>query len=326
MAQLMEFGRKAYTGDDPEIKRMWAYLTDLEDYLRHVLYNLGSENIGEGAIGAAQIQDGALTIDKISANMGREMDISSNKSILLRVKKGDPVEDVENAALVLNEHGIGMKTGGKFTVESGNFGVDEDGKMNAQAGSIGGWEIVQGALYSGSGSNRVRISTEDATYAIWAGADDSENAPFRVSRDGTVYMTKLYVTDQDGVAQSTPVNLRTNYWKMDAAYARAVKTIAVNNGILNVELYDGTIVNFSKAAVANIIQTWSGGRLIISSDTNGMVLIGQTSTSVSSYPRNIRWVGNVCYFDVTSDNGTIVSNMSIDASHIYQAGYMAGQG
>ncbi|MBR6753183.1 MAG: hypothetical protein IKM05_04040, partial [Clostridia bacterium] len=96
------------------------------------------------------------------------------------------------------------------------------------------------------------LSTADATYAIWAGAEDAGNAPFRVARDGTVFLTKLYVTDENGVAQENPVNLRTSYWKMDKAYARAVQSMQVEGNVLTITLNDGTAVNFKKAAVSQL--------------------------------------------------------------------------
>ncbi len=234
---------------------------------------------------------------------------------------------VNTTTLRLDDTGIHMKTGGTFTVDSDAFSIDANGNMTANAGSIGGWEIAPGALHSGEGTHHVRLSTEDATYGIWAGAEGAASAPFRVARDGTVYLTKLYVTDENGVAQSSPVNLRTSYWKMDKAYARSVRNMSVSGNTLTLELYDGTKVNFSKptasggSSVANIVQAWSGGRMTISTDTEGMVLTGEVSCSVNSDPKNLWWSGNRAYFDVTSDKGTIVNDMSINAASRYNAGW-----
>lgn len=165
---------------------------------------------------------------------------------------------LENSGLAITDDGVHIFTGGAFTVDSGNFSIDKNGNVTvkgtvtAEDGLIGGWKINPGSLSSGEGTKHVRLSTADATYAIWAGAEDAGNAPFRVARDGTVFLTKLYVTDENGVAQENPVNLRTSYWKMDKAYARAVQAMAVEDDTLTITLYDGTTVNFKKAAVSSV--------------------------------------------------------------------------
>ena len=161
--------------------------------------------------------------------------------------EGKTPEVLRNTSVEVDLNGIRMNTGGTFQVESGNFDVDGEGKMTAKAGSIGGWEIAPGSLKSGSGNNHVRLSTEDATYAIWAGAEAGASAPFRVTKDGKVYLTKLYVTDENGNAQANPVNLSASWWRT----SRAVQNMAVEGNTLTISLYDGTTVNFKKAAVSD---------------------------------------------------------------------------
>lgn len=165
---------------------------------------------------------------------------------------------LENSGLAITDDGVHIFTGGAFTVDSGNFSIDKNGNVSvkgtvtAEDGLIGGWKIAPGSLQSGEGARHVRLSTEDAAYGIWAGAEDAESAPFRVARDGTVYLTKLYVTDENGEAQPNPVNLRTSYWKMDKAYARAIQSMQTEGNTLTITLYDGTTVNFKKAAVSHL--------------------------------------------------------------------------
>ncbi len=165
---------------------------------------------------------------------------------------------LENSGLKISDDGVHIFTGGAFTVDSGNFTISDDGSVEikgtvtAEDGEIGGWKIVPGSLQSGEGQQHVRLSTEDAVYGIWAGADRAEDAPFRVARDGTVYLTKMYVTDDKGNAQANPVNLRTSYWKMDRSYARSVQTLEVSDGELRIVLQDGTGVNFKKAGYSGL--------------------------------------------------------------------------
>lgn len=250
---------------------------------------------------------------------------------------------LETSHILIRDQRIDIKTGGDlrlaaggtFTVESGNFNIDAqgnvqmNGRVEAGEGKIGGWEIGTGALASGEDASHVCLSTADTAYGLWAGAEEAQNAPFRVARDGTVFLTRLYVTDENGTAQSQPVNLRTSYWKMDAAYAKAVKTLSVDaaTNTLTIELNDGTSVNFKKAAssVIPLVQTWSGGRMVISTQAEGVVLSGETTISVNSAPGNLSWDENhVATFDVTSDRGNIVSGMQVAASDVYNSGWNDG--
>ena len=237
---------------------------------------------------------------------------------------------LENSGLIINADGMHLFTGGSLTVDSGNFSIDKDGNVTIKGtvtagdGEIGGWKISPGSLSSGEKGKHVRLSTIDATYGIWAGAEESANAPFRVGRDGTVYLTKLYITDENGVAQNTPVNLRTNYWKVDKAYSRAVQSIAVEGETLTITLYDGTSVNFKKAppiSVVELVQNWQGGRMTITTPTEGIVLSGDTYNFANTQPINLSWDGNIANFTVGSEMGVLVPNMQVNATVRYNAGW-----
>lgn len=266
----------------------------------------------------------------VSVASGGNIDVNSGGNVNL--KSGGAINVQSGANVNVNAGGnIALKTGGSFTAESKNFTIDTSGNVTvkgtvtAESGKIGGWDIEPGAFSSGTGNKHVSISTADPLYAIWAGAESSGNSPFRVERDGSVYLTQLYVTDQDGNAQSTPVNLRNDYWKVNSAYSHAVKTLEIVNGELVIELYNGTKVNFKKASSDPIIidQTWSQGRLIISTTTEGARLDGELTASVSSTPSNLEWGGTnnaVATFDVVSDRGTVCHGMTINANSIYITG------
>lgn len=124
------------------------------------------------------------------------------------------------------------------------------GKITASSGQIGGWTISTDRLYAGSGTSYVALNTNASYPAIWAGNATYSSAPFRVDRDGSVYITSLYTLQEDGTP--TKMDLRSNYWKMDSAYSHAVKTLAVENGVLTIALYNGTSVNFNKADLTGV--------------------------------------------------------------------------
>lgn len=168
---------------------------------------------------------------------------------------------LENSGLTITDEGVHLFTGGAFTVDSGNFSIDKNGnvtilgKVTAEDGEIGGWKISPGSLQSGEGEKHVRLSTEDETYALWAGAeqpssDDAQpGAPFRVTRDGKVYLTKLLVLKEDGT--ESVVDLRSSYWQL----GRTVKTLKQEGDNVTIELYSGESVNFRTASAVNFSGT-----------------------------------------------------------------------
>lgn len=147
---------------------------------------------------------------------------------------------------------IEIKAGASFTVASGNFSIDNAGNVvitgtiHATAGDFGGWNAISNRLYSGTGTNYVGLSSAaNNVYAIWAGNETVTSAPYRVKRDGTVYMTSLVMVGEDGT--ETTINLRTaGLWKL--AYD-VVKSITVDSGTGAVEIITSRqTVNFNSAA------------------------------------------------------------------------------
>lgn len=149
---------------------------------------------------------------------------------------------------------VKIKSGGLFTVESGNFSIDENGNVtmtgtvNAGAGSVlGGWTLGANRLSSGSGAGYVALDSDaSGTYALWAGNAAAAQAPFRVTRAGKVYLTSLATVDEQG--NETIINLSNRnsaypLWKLNYS---TVKNISVANNTLTIETTGGT-VNFSKA-------------------------------------------------------------------------------
>ena len=161
--------------------------------------------------GAALVVD--ATAGTITMSAANTITIASGKTLSL----------VANGAVnITGNGGVNIKSGGNFTVESGgnfsltstNFIVTTDGTITAKAGTVGGWTLSNSMLVSGSTTNKVGMSANTATsnnisysttipkgnntaetrtgyYAFWAGADNPANAPFRVTRDGTVFVEKL---------------------------------------------------------------------------------------------------------------------------------------
>ena len=60
---------------------------------------------------------------------------------------------------------------------------------------------------------------------------------------------------------------------------------------------------------------------MIETDTEWITLLGEVTTSVNSTPGNLEWDGNTAVFNVTSDRGTIVNGMRVNATPVYNTGW-----
>lgn len=94
----------------------------------------------------------------------------------------------EDGDIELDEDGLPSNSNFYLDIRDGSAYFR--GTVHSTAGSIGGWTLEDGYLHSGSGSTFVALnasSSENALYAIWAGATSPESAPFYVKRNGDIY-------------------------------------------------------------------------------------------------------------------------------------------
>lgn len=94
----------------------------------------------------------------------------------------------EDGTIELDDDGMPKNANFYLDLKDGNAYFR--GRINATSGSIGGWSLGDDCLYSGSNASRVTLNaskTKNAAYAIWAGAEAPESAPFWVKRDGSLY-------------------------------------------------------------------------------------------------------------------------------------------
>ena len=230
----------------------------------------GTVNASAGKIGGLKIENTTLSDLSSTANAAKTSidNVTNGTTAVPYVKttaitiSGNNLTIGANGKLELQSNsGIDIKTGGTFTIGSGNFSIDASGnvvmtgKVTASSGKIGGWNIDTDRLYAGSGASYVALNTNASYPAIWAGNGIYSSAPFRVYQDGSVYIKSLYVLNEAGTSESK-VDLRSSYWKMDSAYSHAVKTLSVADNVLTIALYNGTTVNFKKASSISLVS-WS---------------------------------------------------------------------
>ena len=241
---------------------------------------------------------------------------------------------------------VKIASGGVFSVQTGNFGIDSEssthvlwsgassasnasfwvkksGEIYAVSGTVGGFTLATNSLSSGSGATYININSNAAnTYAIWAGATLATNAPFRLKRDGTVYLTSLIALAEDGT-EST-VNLRTaGLWKLNYA---TIKTLSVDSGGYCTSItFSGAVsgyssVNFKSAASVTLSQSgWGAGGVNIVTASNGRTetvnppTVNMTTGTFSNHKIPV-------YASVTGGQG-YVGTTQVDATSEYNSGY-----
>ena len=131
---------------------------------------------------------------------------------------------------------VTIASGGYFQVTTGNFGID-------------------------SNSNN---------YVIWSGAAAAATSPFRVKKDGTVYLTKLIAVGESG--SESEVNLRTaGLWKLNYHTVKSYTTSSLT-------LSNGTVINFIDASSLSVQPDGAGNVYVMS----GQTAISDTAKAITA--------------------------------------------
>ena len=175
--------------------------------------------------------------------------------------------------------------------------VDITGIVTATSGKIGRYDITETYLMTNSGSNASGIGGDQA---FWAGAEDSNSAPFRVGYDGSVYCgsfssenSALKLTLNNGYLTITDKADGTTAFRVDEdGYTRCTICYAGN--------YFGKSMELTGNIVANDLT--ANGYLYCSEvHSSGAVVIGADSESFYwahgfQIARGTSW-GGVCVGD-----------------------------
>lgn len=200
----------------------------------------------------------------------------------------------------------GMPENANFYLDLRDGSAYFRGRVKADTGSIGGWELAEDQLYSGANSTFVALnSSKDANslYAIWAGATKPENAKFWVKRDGT-----LHARDGEfsGTLSATKLSGNLTADPNSGGWLKGCG-IDVNNGAFYVD-QSGNVTMKGNINMANGNITWGSG------NSPCLVLycnyaIAAPTKPYSSYPS----VGS-------SDWHKSINNADLYASYTYDGG------
>lgn len=173
-------GEILYVGDSVEIATKNGSLTNAWVFVKHgtniIGYQKDIDAFGTSVV--LKVANGRLTTTALAqdASLGNSFTIVSDD---------------------INLDGMNINLNGSrgITISSPYFNVTKTGWITSTGGSIGGWDIGATKLSSGSGSNYVALDsgTSGENYAIWLGANSSNNAPFKVTRTGDLTATSATI-------------------------------------------------------------------------------------------------------------------------------------
>lgn len=140
---------------------------------------LSADRIAGGSITADKIATDAITADKIAANA-----ITADKIATDAIKSHNYISSGGTQGSFLNlkdgsftAPNLSWDLNGNLIAKNANL----SGQITATKGSIGKYKITDQWLITGSGSTATGIG---GNQAFWAGAEDSNSAPFRVGYNG----------------------------------------------------------------------------------------------------------------------------------------------
>lgn len=173
---LNKCGELLFVGDSVELATKNGSLTNCWVAIKHGTIVQGQAEEVENLSGEVvmKVKNGRLSVTELQ----RDPSLGSAFTII--------AEDInlDGMNIVLNgSRGI--------TISSPYFNVTSQGYITATGGKIGGWELGATRLSSGSGSTYVALDsgTQGINYPIWAGNENPANAPFSVTRGGTIKAT-----------------------------------------------------------------------------------------------------------------------------------------
>ena len=169
-------------------------------------------------------------------------------NILLSTANASIYNGSVNSSGTLIGNGFALNSSG-LKIASGTNSVTlnaADGTITANAGTIGGWSLSGNTLSqnnaelnsggyvvfgSSTPSNMIKITSQDASYVMWAGNNNGANAPFSVSKTGILTATSANISGTVVITGGTTKDAITAA-QNDATSAYNRASTAINDAAL----------------------------------------------------------------------------------------------
>lgn len=164
------------------------------------------------------------------------------------------------------------------------------GVIQAQQATIGGWKIGDTSLVSGTSTKTVGMNSDGTKSAFYAGSDDPQTAPFRVSPAGVLVATSATIT---GSITSTSGTI--GGWTIGATTLTGGNLTLNSSGSIALTgsggagswSTDGVVATLQSGIVRGTVET--SGAYVLITGTAGVGVLGvakQTSNPTAPYVAN----------------------------------------
>lgn len=223
----------------------------------------------------------ALTVDYNAVVQNSTEIRQTSEKLELKANRGDPATAVETSKVTISGDGVQIKTGGTFTVDSGNFELDENGSLSAQSAYLSGDVYANG--FPVLSTNDFVVNTNEPvnphTGMVWVKPNTSTSA-----------QTTFTKTVPWGDRQNLVNNVRTG--SMTGTATEAVGTLYSYR--IRVPIFIREYSGGKTGAVLHFdVATASGGMTVLAASRNVTIdEFGGGNKVIEMTVTSDEWIGN----------------------------------
>lgn len=205
--------------------------------------------------------------------------------IALKANKGDPAGSVSTSTVTINADGVNIRTGGTFTVDSGNFGINADGNMSAQNAYLSGNVFVNGSpalsqknIYVGTNA-----PSSPAPGMVWIRPDTSTSAQtnftHQIAWRDRVHMVNTPKTGSLTGTATAAVGAKYTYRIRVPVYIGSSSKNGTTGAVLHFDMSTASGGTVALSASKDVtITDYGSGNKVIEMEVTGANWIGNNAT------------------------------------------------
>ena len=303
-------------GSARQDKEDHAWIEDTDEYVAMVAEKTGINELGQGETlySRLQVEAGRITSEVTRATQSEGL---LNQGLVEQSSRITQTADAIQAEVTRASTAEGTISG-QITVEAGK--ISQIVQAVGRNGEVTAASIVLAINASGSGAyiNADRI--------ILSGSTSINDVMYITSGGATAFGGQVAFLNTVSAYQGvtliglSPITVTAS--NMATAIQKAEVTGSGSNLTLKLTTFDGSEINFTKAATTSLTESWSNGTITVEAQPSGVTLqrtlaAGTTTWSgnTATVPINATWGSGTTYTESTG------KNIYVDASARYTAGY-----
>ena len=309
-------------GSARQEKEDHAWFEDTDEYVAMVAEKTGINELGQGETlySRLQVEAGRITSE---VNRATQSEGLLNQGLVEQSSRITQTADAIQAEVTRASTAEGTLSG-QITVQAGQ--ISQIVQAVGRNGEVTAASIVLAINSSGSGAyisaDHVYISGSTRINDVFTVISNAVGVtvPMICSSDLTINSNGDLNVYDINLAGSSPITLNAT------AMAKAIKEAKVEgtgaNMTLKLTAFDGSEINFTKAATTSLTESWSNGTITVEAQPSGVTLqrtLGRGtitwSGNTATVPINATWGSGTTYTESTG------WKVTVDASARYTAGY-----